>query len=108
MPTERRLLIFVNEELSDALQAYAKQEKTEIPRGRLVKFSVVENGDFAFKATFVDDEKSVRDSVFLTMFFVTEALIGLCIDRKIPVPRQGVKKTEKFGDGVGLEIVLEA
>ncbi len=106
MPTERRLLTFVNEELSDAIHAYAKQECTEMPTGRLVKLTVLDDGDYAFKATFVDDASDTRASTHLTMFFVTEALIYLCIERKIPIPRKGIKKTEKFGDGVGLEILV--
>ena len=107
MPTERRLLTFVNDELSDALHAYAIQENAQIPKGRLVKLTVMNDQDFDFKATFVDDDSGLRDSAYLTMFFVTEALIYLCIKRKIPVPRRGIKRTEKFGDGVGLEILVQ-
>ena len=52
MPTERRLLTFVNDELSDALHAYAIQENAQIPKGRLVKLTVMNDQDFDFKATF--------------------------------------------------------
>ena len=106
MPAERRLLTFVNQELSDALHAYAKRKDADVPCGRLVKLIEIDDKDFAFEATFVDDVRNVRESVLLTMFFVTEALIYLCIERKIPIPKKGIKKSEKFGDGVGLEILV--
>jgi hypothetical protein len=105
MPSEFRFLVFSPRELEKALVAFAIRAQKKIPMGSVLGAEIIEG---ATLTTVVRVEPDSGDIVEVT-FSPEEtlgSLVGLCLDRKIPLPREHAKALEVFQGRMALRIQM--
>ena len=103
MPDEFRFLVFSPEESAAALAALAKKTDKVLPAGRPISAEPVgekvNNGRLL-----VDTGDGVPSVVPFSSAEVLEALIGFCLDRRIPTPMVSEKTLERLHGRFALRI----
>lgn len=115
MPTDVRKLIFTKQELRLCFQHYCKGKGMSVPQSPLESFQVVDGSGgrvvsdhspeglkVILHYTSHDPNNPLR--VHLSEDQVLEALITLCKELGIPLPRRGQKFLQKNKDGLALTI----
>ena len=108
MPTEIRRLVFSNDELVEALQAYSETSNEKIPEGKVRTCTVVDDRKTAVTLEIENRFTQEVYQVNLRHEFVGAALLGFCFDTGIPVPRDSEKSLQVSGDNIALAIVRKA
>lgn len=116
MPTDVRKLIFTKQELRLAFQSLCKAKGISVPQAPLESFQVVENstaGRIVSEHTpeslkvilhYVSHDPNKPLRVQLTEDQIMEAMITLCKQESIPLPRRGQKFIQKHKDTMALTI----
>ena len=115
MPTDVRKLIFTKQELRLAFQQFCKAKGMNVPQSPLESFQVVEGsaGRVVSDTTpeglkvilhYTSHDPSNPIRVHLGDDQVLEALITLCKELGIPLPRRGQKFLQKNKDSLALTI----
>lgn len=103
MPTEFRFLVFSPEEAAAALTALARKSGKPVPAGRTVGAEPVgektNNGRLL-----VDTGDGAPSVVPFTAAEVLDALIGYCLERRIPMPMVSEKTIERISGRFALRI----
>jgi len=115
MPTDVRKLIFTKQELRLAFQHYCKEKGMGVPQSPLESFQVVDGANgrvvsdnapegvkVILHYTSHDPNNPVR--VHLAEDQILEAMITLCKELGIPLPRRGQKFLQKHKDTMALTI----
>ncbi|MBL6597545.1 MAG: hypothetical protein ISP41_01535 [Alphaproteobacteria bacterium] len=105
MPSEFRFLVFTPRELEKALVAFAIRAQKRIPMGSVKGAEVIE-GDKPSAVLTVEPDSGDQVEVPYTSEEVVGSLVGLCLDRKIPLPREHAKALEVFQGRMALRIQL--
>lgn len=115
MPTDVRKLIFTKQELRLAFQHYCKDKGISVPNSPLESFQVVDSSanrvvsDHAPESMkiilhYTSHDPSNPLRVHLSEDQVLEAMITMCRELGIPLPRRGQKFLQKHKDGLALTI----
>ena len=115
MPTDVRKLIFTNQELRLAFQHYCKEKGMSVPQSPLESFQVVDgsagrvvsdNAPEGIKVIlhYTSHDPSNPLRVHLGEDQILEAMITLCKELGIPLPRRGQKFLQKHKDAMALTI----
>lgn len=103
MPDEFRFLVFTPAEAQAALTAYARSHGKAVPKGRIVDAEPV--GEKVINGRLlVDTGDGPAAIVPFTADEILEALIGYCLDRKLPLPRVSEKVLERLRGRFALRI----
>ena len=115
MPTDVRKLIFTKQELRLAFQHYCKEKGMSVPNSPMESFQVVdaanrvvsdhapESMKIILHYTSHDPSNPLR--VHLSEDQALEAMITLCRELGIPLPRRGQKFLQRHKDG-GLALTI--
>jgi len=103
MPDEYRFLVFSTAESADALSAYARAIRRQLPQGRVLVAEPVGEKTINGRLT-VDDGSGTPAIVPFSAAEVLEALVAYCIDRSIPLPRVSEKTLERLHGRFALRI----
>ena len=105
MPTELRKIIFSEEEIVRAVLSQNRRSPKKLPPGDIVKVGRSGSGanmDISIFDATVEQTKTVT----LGASYLAAAMLGFCIDNKIPVPRVADKSVEVLGDSFALSISI--
>jgi hypothetical protein len=113
MPTDVRKLIFSKQELRVAFQNFCQAKGLSVPNSPLETFQVVESSagrvvsehapeGMKIILYFTSHDPSNPLRVQLTEDEALEAMITLCKQQSIPLPRRGQKFLQKHKDGLAL------
>jgi hypothetical protein len=105
MPSEFRFLVFTPRELAKALVAFAIRAQKKIPMGSVKGAAIIEEEKPRAVLTIEPDSGDTVDVPFSTEE-VVGSLVGMCLDRKIPLPRDHAKALEVFQGRMALRIQM--
>jgi hypothetical protein len=105
MPAEFRFLVFTPRELEKAMVAFAIRAQKKIPMGSVKGAEVIE-GDMPSAVLTVEPDSGDNVEVPFTSHEVVGSLVALCLDRKIPLPREHTKALEVFKGRMALRIQM--
>jgi len=104
MPNEFRFLVFSASETANALASFAPKAGKKLPIGSVKGVDVRADTDPPTAALIIaPDEGGTKDFPF-SAGEVTAALIGWCINHKVPLPRDGEKVLEHLHGSLALRI----
>lgn len=95
MPTEFRFLVFTPTEAARALLSFAQTRQMEVPRGAVLKAEPVD-GEPPKARLYVRPDQGEDQSLDFETAEVVAALIGDCIKRGVPLPRESEKALEQL------------
>jgi hypothetical protein len=103
MPTELRRIVFSNDELREALDAYLLSRQESMPVGYIksAKFGR-DGGDLAL--SLYDRSADKTHEVVLSASHIAAALIRYCFSHHVPLPRHAAKSISVCGDNVALDV----
>lgn len=104
MPKEMRRLIFAEKELIVALSEQNKLSKQQLPPGNIVGCTLVDRGQTAVSVEITSERNGEAQNVEITPEEVSEALVGYCIRRKIPLPKDAKKLINQMGGDICLDV----
>jgi hypothetical protein len=105
MPSEFRFLVFTPRELEKAMVAFAIRAQKKIPMGS-VKGALVIEGDDPSAVLTIEPDSGESVEVPFSSHEVVGSLVALCLDRKIPLPRDHSKTLEVFQGRMALRIQM--
>ena len=105
MPTELRKIIFSEEEMLKAVISQNRRSPRKLPAGDIVKIARAGNGANMDISIF-DPTAEETKTVTLGASYLAAAMLGFCIENKIPVPRVADKSVEVLGDSFALSISI--
>lgn len=106
MPTEFRRIVFTSEELKEALTLYSRTANGPLPPGTVVGCDLKGSGGVQAVVAVSNPRTGELDRVELDAAQLGASLIKFCIEKKIPIPREGTKSIQIAGDDVALRITL--
>ena len=105
MPHELRKIYLNAVDLTHALEAYRNVKPQFLPQGKLHHVEVKANHLLVrIELSYVDNTHMLDYQIEYEQLL--EAIVGFCLERRIPLPAAGVKRTYPLDDEVVLEIVL--
>ena len=105
MPSEFRFIVFTPRELEKAMVAFAIRAQKKIPMGSVKGAEVVE-GESPSAVLTVEPDSGENVEVPFSSDEVKGSLVALCLDRKIPLPREHAKGLEVFQGRMALRIQM--
>lgn len=105
MPSEFRFLVFTPRELEKAMVAFAIRAQKKLPLGSVKSVLVIEGEEPGAVLTIEPDTGDDVEVPFAS-HEVVGSLVGLCLDRKIPLPREHTKSLEVFQGRMALRIQM--
>jgi hypothetical protein len=107
MPTEMRYIVFTPNEVLRSITQYSQRRREPLPRGTIMGLKIEERPDIHVILSVKGDTKTVADEVKFQGPELAAALVMFCIERKIPLPASGARKTLRMIDGqLGLEVSM--
>ena len=107
MPSEFRFIVFTPRELEKALAAFAIRAQKKLPMGSVKCALVVEGeGEDPSAVLTIEPDSGEDVEVPFTSHEVVGSLVALCLDRKIPLPREHAKALEVFQGRMALRIQM--
>lgn len=103
MPSEYRFLVFSPSEAATALAAFARKTGKPLPTGRLTGAEPT-GAKVIGGQLMIDTASGPAEAVTFGADEVLEALIGFCLDRRIPLPMASEKTLEKLHGRFALRI----
>lgn len=107
MPAEFRFLVFTPRELEKAMVAFATRAQKKILMGSVKGAEIIdaEGADPSAVLT-VEPDSAASVQVPFSSHEVVGSLVALCLDRKIPLPREHTKALEVFQGRMALRIQI--
>lgn len=105
MPSEFRFLVFSPGELQKALVAFALRAQKKMPFGSVEGVQILEEEAPSAVLTITPDSGASVQVPF-TPEETLASLVGICLDRKIPLPREHAKALEIFQGRLALRIMM--
>jgi hypothetical protein len=102
MPTEIRHIICSAPEVVGALQLFYRTRQKPLPAGSVVSIIVHDEPEISAELEMQTDRDNKRLKIRANSEELAAALILFCRENSIPLPADGVKVLQKFGDSVGL------
>ena len=102
---ELRRIVFSQDELRQALHAQRMDGKVVLPIGIIQSASFLEGSDANVMLHIYDEQHDQRHEIVLPNAFVAAALMGFCIQRKVPLPRNARKSIAIAGQNIALEFI---
>ncbi|GIL41581.1 hypothetical protein [Roseiterribacter gracilis] len=101
MPTEIRHIICNSAEVISALQLFYKTRQKPLPAGSVVSL-IIQDEPLSAVLEIEGDKDGKRMKISCGGEEMAAALILFCRESHIPLPADGQKVLQKFGDSVGL------
>ncbi len=118
MPIDLRKLIFSESELRSTFDGYCREKGMDIPNSAMESFMVIKGGmdrrvvsqtvpeGLKVLLHYATADPGTPFRVHLDENQVCEALIGLCMNEGIPLPRRAQKYLQKHKDGIAMTVGL--
>ncbi|MCR9254568.1 MAG: hypothetical protein NXI16_00545 [Alphaproteobacteria bacterium] len=104
MPNEFRFLVFSESEAANALAAFAPKAGKKLPIGSVKGVEVKIDKEPPTAALVIAPDEGGTQNFDFSAGEVTAALIGWCINHKVPLPRDGEKMLEALQGCLALRI----
>ena len=105
MPTELRKLVFSNDELKEAIILYNQIASEKLPAGDFLSCDVEKNSDEISVVIRISETKTgANQRIVLASAFIGACLVNFCRQKRIPLPRDGVKALQVVGDNIALNV----
>jgi hypothetical protein len=105
MPTERRRIIFSDNEVAAAVLSFCRATGVPVPDAKVERQSRNTENDFCLLLTFAVGSPDQIDELELDAETVLNALVSYCRMQSIPLPKAAAKRLERH-DGA-LSMVFE-
>jgi hypothetical protein len=105
MPSEFRFLVFTPRELEKALVAFAIRAQKKIPMGSVKSADIIDE-EKPRAVLWIEPDSGDVVEVQFSSEEVVGSLVGMCLDRKIPLPREYSKALEVFKGRMALRIQM--
>jgi hypothetical protein len=102
MPTERRRIIFSDDEVVDAALSYCRATGIAVPDAEIDERSVATDTDCSLVLTFAVASPDQRDEVEMGGDSVLNALVAFCRMQSIPLPKSAAKRLEAYDGAVSM------
>ncbi len=102
MPTERRRIIFSDDEIVSAALAHCRATGVPIPDAEVEEQLIETDSDCGLILTFAVSSPDQIDEVRLDADSVLTALISYCRMQSIPLPRSAAKRLDPLGDALSM------
>lgn len=102
MPTERRRIIFSDDEIVAAALSHCRAAGIPVPDAEVETLSVATDGDCRLLLTFSVSSPEQSDEVRLDAGHVLTALISYCRIQSIPLPKAASKRLEPLDGAVSM------
>ncbi len=106
MVTERRQIIFANQDLIDALVEFDRARSREFVPGKAVVCTVSEDEPVRVILSFADTAGDAQRTFEFDANHLAAVLLCFCIKRRIPIPKHARKVLRASGDGLSLNFTL--
>jgi len=104
MPNEFRFLVFSESEAANAMASFAPKAGKRLPQGSIKGVEVKTEQDPPSAALVIAPDEGGSKNFDFSAGEVTAALIGWCINHKVPLPRDGEKVLEALHGSLALRI----
>jgi hypothetical protein len=94
MPTERRRIIFSDQEIVSAALSYCRSTGIPVPDADVEKIDIAMDGDCGLDLTFAVPSQELSDQVSLDADTLLNALVAYCRVSAIPLPKAASKRLE--------------
>jgi hypothetical protein len=94
MPTERRRIIFSDDEIVSAAISHCRSTGIALPDAEVEDLDIAMDGDCSLCLTFAVTSPEQVDELTLDPETLLSALIAFCRNRAIPIPRSASKRLE--------------
>ena len=94
MPTERRRIIFSDEEIVSAALSHCRATGIPVPDAGVEKQTIATDGDYRLLLTFAVSSPDQIDEVQLDADSILTALIAYCRVQSIPLPKTAAKRLD--------------
>ena len=109
MITEFRRLIFSSSELAVAIKTFSKEKAPKLPEGDIVGMAIVSEPHICAQVRVADiNGSSEEQEIVVEANFLAAAMLYLCMQNSIPVPKLPKKILERAGDGLALSFSINA
>lgn len=107
MPTEMRHIVFTPNEVLRSITQYKVRRREPLPRGTVSNLDIEERPDIHVVLSITGDGATIPQKITFKGAELAAALVMFCIERKIPLPANGAKKTLRvFDNQLGLEVAI--
>jgi hypothetical protein len=102
MPTERRRIIFSDDEVVDAALSYCRATGIPVPDAKVEHQTIATDSDYSLTLTFAVSSPDQSDEVEIDASGVLGALVAYCRIQSIPLPKSAAKRLETHGGAVSM------
>ena len=102
MPTERRRIIFSDDEIVSAALSYCRATGIALPDAEVESQSGTADNDCSLVLTFAVSSPEMTDQVEIDADAVLNALVEFCRIRSIPLPKAAAKQLERHEGAVSM------
>lgn len=102
MPTERRRIIFADDEVVDAALSYCRATGIPVPDADVDGQSIATDTDCSLVLTFAVASPDQHDEVEMGSDSVLNALVSFCRMQSIPLPKSAAKRLEAHAGAVSM------
>lgn len=105
MPSEKRKVIFAQDEVIKAVVAYDQHGGLKVlPPGEIVKVALGGNSEPNLVLSILDPSSGNCKTATLEATYLAAAMLKFCFDHKIPIPRRASKSVEIVDGGLALSL----
>ncbi len=101
---ELRRIVFSQDELRQALHGQRIDGRVVLPVGAIQSASFLEGSDANVMLRIYDEQSDKHHEIVLPNAFVAAALMGFCIQSKVPLPRSARKSIAIAGQNIALDL----
>lgn len=102
MPTERRRIIFSDDEVVDAALSYCRATGIPVPDAKVEHHTIATDSDCSLVLTFAVSSPDQSDEVEIDTVGVLGALVAYCRIQSIPLPKPAAKRLEPYDGAVSM------
>ncbi len=102
MPTERRRIIFSDDEVVSAALSYCRATGIPVPDAEVEHQSTDTRENCSLVLTFAVSSPEQKDDVQLDSDAMLNALVEFCRVRSVPLPKAAAKRLERFEGAVSM------
>ena len=102
MPTERRRIMFSDDEVVDAALAHCRATGIPVPDADVEHRRIADSGDCGLVLTFAVSSPDQADEVNLDANAMLTALVAFCRMQSIPLPKAAAKRLEIHDEAVSM------
>ncbi len=108
VPMELRKIFFSNEEVEVATVGYCISKGKSLPSAEKIYATFKDDIEAMVTLHFCRSDRNSPVTVSLSRAEVSDALVGLCKEIGVPLPRAGKKVLWPQGNGISLMVTLES